>query len=217
MNYNTDKYKVYTWKNPLVLHWIINPGLAINELVFGQKVPKVSLVDKTSDLPFIERSFVPCPHCNALHDQRTWSTQNGTAFKNWFGLYCKSCGKIIPCVYNLFSLLILALTFPIWGWFRKSLKENWLSKQAQRFENLDFEKIPNPFDKNNWFLSGLKWGLFMFVFMHLIWPFLEGTSMTWINLAKGVIVWTLSGLAFGYTMKMYTTKKGKKLNTTNVK
>ena len=120
MEFNKEKYKIYSWKNWMMLHWILNPGLAINELILGQRIPKISLEDKTIDKPRIERSLVPCPHCDTLHDTRTWSIQNGTAFNNWFGLYCKNCGNIIPCLTNVFSFLILALTFPFWGWFRKS-------------------------------------------------------------------------------------------------
>lgn len=63
MNYDTDKYKIYTWKSGVMLHWILNPGLAFNELFLGQRVPKVSLIDKTSDKPYMDRGFTPCPHC----------------------------------------------------------------------------------------------------------------------------------------------------------
>ena len=48
MEFDKEKYKVYTWKNWMMLHWILNPGLAINELILGQRVPKVSLEDKTN-------------------------------------------------------------------------------------------------------------------------------------------------------------------------
>jgi hypothetical protein len=54
-----------------MLHWILNPGLAINELILGQRVPKVRLEDKTIDKPRIERVLIPCPHCETLHDGRT--------------------------------------------------------------------------------------------------------------------------------------------------
>jgi hypothetical protein len=39
MKFNEEKYKVYTWKNWMMLHWIINQGLAINELILGQRTP----------------------------------------------------------------------------------------------------------------------------------------------------------------------------------
>ena len=50
----------------------IEPGLAINELILGQRHQKVMLVDKTSDAPLMERQYVPCPECNALTDARVW-------------------------------------------------------------------------------------------------------------------------------------------------
>lgn len=43
-----SEFKVWTWKNPVMLHWIINPGLAINELILGQRVPKIILIEKHS-------------------------------------------------------------------------------------------------------------------------------------------------------------------------
>ncbi|MGK0413746.1 MAG: hypothetical protein ACJA1B_001954, partial [Polaribacter sp.] len=111
MEFDKEKFKVYSWKNWMMLHWILNPGLAINELILGQRIPKISLEDKISDKPRMERSFIPCPHCKTLHDGITWSTQNRTAFKNWFGLYCTNCEKIIPCLMNAFSFILLAITF----------------------------------------------------------------------------------------------------------
>ncbi|MCT1530529.1 hypothetical protein M3B46_05945 [Sphingobacterium daejeonense] len=122
MDFDKSKYKVYTWKNWMMLHWLLNPGIMVNELILGQRVPKISLEEKTTDKQWFERSIVPCPHCETLHDGRTWSSVNGTAFKNWFGLYCNTCGNIIPCLINVFSLIILIITFPIWGWFKTALK-----------------------------------------------------------------------------------------------
>ena len=67
--------------------------------------------------------------------------------KNWFGLYCKSCGNTILCLTNGLSFLIIAITFPIWVGLEKSKKEKWLEKQPKRYENIDIKHIPNPFDK----------------------------------------------------------------------
>ena len=145
MEYDKTKFKVWTWKYWTVIHWLINPGLMINELVLGQRLPKILLFDKTIDKPLMERQIVPCPHCGKLNDGRLWSKKN--AFKNWFGYYCPNCGKIIPCLRNLTSWLIIILTFPIWIWFVKKWKENWLSKQPMRFENFQWEEVylPYPF------------------------------------------------------------------------
>lgn len=208
MEFNKDQYKIYTWKNWMMLHWILNPGLAINELIFGQRVPKISLEDKRIEKPRIERSFVPCPHCNTLHDARTWSTENGTGFKNWFGLYCSNCGGIIPCLRNGLSFIILVVTFPIWGLFRKKMKANWLDKQAKRYENINIEHIPNPFDKKSWLKTGLIWGAFMFLLMTFVFPFFDGQEITLKTILVGLVLWTLGGLGFGYFMKTFLNKKG---------
>jgi hypothetical protein len=61
MEFNTNKYRVYNWTHFMMIHWIINPGLAFNELVLGQRVPKVMLEDKTSAAPRAQRSVIPCP------------------------------------------------------------------------------------------------------------------------------------------------------------
>ena len=121
MNYDKEKFKMWNWKNPMILHWIINPGLVINDLFLGQTIPKVMLIEREGKKPFYQRSHVPCPHCGTLHSGLKWSSPNKTAFKNWFGYYCDNCKKIIPVQRNLTSLIVLTVTFPIWCWFRKSL------------------------------------------------------------------------------------------------
>ena len=59
MNYDKTKYKVLTWKSPVMLHWVINPGLAFNELVLGQRAPKVVLEERNSAKTLPERTFIP--------------------------------------------------------------------------------------------------------------------------------------------------------------
>ncbi|MCB0636933.1 MAG: hypothetical protein KDC54_09975 [Lewinella sp.] len=209
MDFDHDRYKVYTWRNFMMLHWIINPGLAINELLLGQRVPRVSLEDKQSDRPRYERSFIPCPHCGTHHDSRTWSPQNGTAFRNWFGLYCPSCGEVIPCLTNVTSWLVLAATYPLWGWFRRPLRESWLRRQPARFAQLDLESVPDPFAGRGWIAQGLSWGLFMFVVMTFLFPPLIGDPITGRSILVGIPIWALGGLGFGYSMKWFMGRKGK--------
>ncbi|TXD49580.1 hypothetical protein [Polaribacter sp. IC063] len=220
MDFDKEKYKIYTWKNWMVLHWILNPGLAVNELILGQRIPKINLEYKISEKSRLERTFVPCPHCHKLHDGRTWSTENGTAFKNWFGLYCTNCEKIIPCLMNAFSFIMLTITFPIWGWFRKSLKANWLKKQPKRYINIDIKMRPNPYDKKSWIKTGLSWGGFMFIVISILFPYFENQEITLKNILIGLVLWTIAGLVFGYTMKIFMNKsinkKGKNIATSDV-
>ncbi len=207
MDFNKEKYKIYTWKNCLMLHWILNPVLAINELILGQRIPKIRLEDKTIDKSRFEKTFIPCPHCETFHDGRTWSIENGTAFKNWFGLYCKNCGNIIPCLTNWLSFLILIITFPVWGWFRKSLKAKWLEKQPKRYENIDIESVQNPFSKKNWIKTGLIWGMFMFLIISIGSPYFSGQEITWKTLLSGFVTWIIGGLVFAYIMKLFMKRK----------
>ncbi|WP_218962615.1 hypothetical protein [Sphingobacterium sp. 1.A.5] len=188
-------------ENWMMLHWLLNPGIMVNELILGQRVPKISLEEKTTDKQWFERSIVPCPHCETLHDGRTWSSVNGTAFKNWFGLYCNTCGNIIPCLTNVFSLIILVITFPIWGWFKNALKNNWLKKQPQRFIDINLETTTSPLQKISWLKIGLIWGAFMFlIFMVML--YLDGSEIPLIMILLVVVISAIGGLIFGYLMKI---------------
>ena len=209
MNFDTNKYNVWTWKNPLVLHWILNPGLAFNELILGQRVPKIMLIEK-SDKPLVERSYVPCPHCGTIHSALKWSPQNRTAFKNWFGLYCDHCSNVIPCLRNLTSYLLLGLSFPFWIWFSKKRKEQWLAKQKEKFSQ-PLCLTPPEFQ---WWYVGLRWGLFMYVFSSVLFPLIGGEDITLKGLLTGIPVWILGGLLFGYIVKMFLGQRGTKQSVT---
>jgi hypothetical protein len=111
-----------------------------------------------------------------------------------------------PCLTNGLSFLILAITFPIGGWFRKSLKEKWLEKQPNRYEKIDIEHIPNPFDKNSWIKTGLSWGAFMFLIMSIGFLYFDGQEITLKSILIGSVLYTIAGLGFGYTMKIFMNK-----------
>ncbi len=203
MDNQTNRYKTITWKNWMMLHYIINPGLAINELILGQRVPAVMLEDNDKSLSRLERTKIPCPHCDSLHDSRVWSSHNRTAFRNWFGLYCPNCGGIIPCLRNSLSALILLLAYPVWGWWKDDLKAAWLRKQPERFNDLDLERLPNPYEGKGWIKQGMLWGLFMFVSMTFLWPWIDGSDITIRSIWIGIPIWALGGLGYGYTMKLF--------------
>jgi hypothetical protein len=202
MNYDHTKFKVWTWKHPFMLHWMINPGLAINELLLGQKVPRVFLVEKDQKKSLAERTIIPCPHCQTLHPGLKWSVKNKTAFKNWFGLYCDHCKGIIPCLNNLTTLLILGISFPLWIWFRKSLKESWLKTQEEKFSRpLD---LTTP--EANWLIVGMSWGTFMYVFNTLLFPLLDNEPITKRELIVGIPIWIIGGVLFGLVMRSFAGK-----------
>ena len=94
MEYDKNRFKIWALPHPLVLFCVLNPAIMFKELILGQRLPKVTLIDEKSDRPFFERCYIPCPHCETLNDSRLWAKWNG--FGNWFGLVCPSCHQIIP-------------------------------------------------------------------------------------------------------------------------
>jgi len=201
MEYDTIKYKIWTWKNPIMLHWIVNPGLAFNELVLGQRVPKIMLIERDASKNLQEKTFVPCPHCGILHSGQKWSIGNN-AFKNWFGLYCDACGKIIPCLRNLTSLALMILTYPVWYWQKDSRKSRWLAKQPARYKDLNLTDQPNPYEGKGWIREGLYWGLIMYIMMTFFFPLIDGSGITLKNILVGIPIWAVGGVGFGYSMKL---------------
>lgn len=198
MDYDKTKYKVWELPHPLLLHWILNPGLAFNELVLGQRIPKITLIDQTSDAPLMERQYVPCPHCGTIHNGSRWAKQG--AFKNWFGLLCPQCEKIIPCLWNLTSLLLLAATFPIWGWFRRPMEAKWLRFKKTQYANYKDEE-PLMAKNTSWLKMALVYGAFMFCFMAL--PRIVGGDVTSKYIVTQVLIWLFAGLVFGGIMKLF--------------
>ena|SRR5215216_506404 len=66
------------------LHWMLNPGLAINEKVFGQRIPQNNL-----QCPVCKTSLIFCKN------------YRGTTEYEGFGKYeykCKHCGEPLPCI-----------------------------------------------------------------------------------------------------------------------
>ena len=98
----------FVWWNPLILHWIVNPGLAVHEVLLGQRIPKDLFLCKKC--PGITSQYAECPGCSRFHHVKIWDR---CPFGNWLGLVCPDCGTSIPCHLNLTSRLVMLLLFPI--------------------------------------------------------------------------------------------------------
>ena len=210
MNPNCPKcgncnFKIWRLPNWMLIHWILNPGLALNELILGQRLPKESLECKSCELPIGDRSYTVCPHCHEMHPSTVWAGRN--AFRNWLGLVCPSCLHRIPCLWNVFSLLILAVTSPLWY-------------LPYRFYFRDRQVLPPPAMASSpsqpvrpgklLIRMAIFWGGFMWIMMSLIPEIskaLRGQTMSYERLVVGLVVWTLAGLAFGGFMSYFLTKK----------
>ena len=163
MQYDKNRFKIHALPHPLVLHWVLNPVIMVNELIFGQRLPKVTLIDKESDKP--RTTYIPCPHCETLNDSRLWA--KGNAFEHWFGFVCPSCHEIIPCLWNIFSLAILAITFPLWYFPARFFRRRWLEKEKKRLTKV----LEHPLIEAksiNWLLGAFRYGVSMWV-MWVMW------------------------------------------------
>jgi len=213
MQYDKNRFEIWTLPHPLILFWVLFPALIVNELIFGQRQPKVSLIDKESDKPWLERSYIPCPHCETLNDARLWA--KGRAFGNWFGLVCPSCHQIIPCLWNIFSLVVLAITFPLWYFPARFFRRRWLEKEKERLARV-LERPLIQAKSINWFLRGtLYFGGLMWVIMGVIpqiWEVLNGGEWDWIMMFIALPIWLVTGFAWGLAMRFWMNRKGKKVD-----
>ena len=196
-NYDKEKYKIWNWKHPILLHWIINPGVAVSEFL-GVVTPKVMLVEKNKTKSLGERTFIPCPHCETLHTSVKWSHQNNTHNKNWYGYHCDSCEGTIPPLRNWFSAIVFGAIKP----FNKKNRERWKAAQPARFENLKLTFEAEKISVQKGLLMSLYFGGCMFVFMTLFNWFLGETINSKFIMVSS-IAWLLGGLAFGFTMRAW--------------
>ena len=218
--YDRAKYDVWALPNLTVWHWLLNPGIAMNELILGMRIPEVMLVDRTSEEPITLRTYVPCPHCGTLHHHMLWG--KGNAFGHWYGYLCPTCGKIIPCLRNWTSKMILIITCPFWFLPARLLKPRWLAYEKFRL-NRDLPKILKvPSTARIYkraFIGGLGWGLCMWLAMDAV-PFLYhywtntdrfiniGPLVYGLPICLGLgLVW---GFFMGIFMKFFINLRGKK-------
>ena len=211
MQYDKNRFEIWAVPHPLILFWVLFPPLIFNELLLGQRLPKVMLIDKESDKPLLERTYVPCPHCETLNDGRLWAKWN--AFGHWFGLVCPSCHQIIPCLWNIFSLAILAITFPLWYFPVRFFRRRWLEKEKERLANA-LERPLIQAKSINWLFRGtVYWGGFMWVILGVIpqvWSVLNGKEWDLIMMFVMLPIWLVTGFAWGLVMRFWMNRKGKK-------
>lgn len=208
----------------MYLHWVLNPGLVFNELVLGQRLPKIMYVCKSCDTGVGLRSYVHCSGCDTFHPGLIWSKEN--ALGNWLGYVCPKCGSEIPCLWNFTSLLVLALSSPIWYLPIKYNRKKLLARRQQqmiRFLQKSGD-LPVPGKKQeliSYKKMGLYWGTAMFLVFSLLQPAIQLIShgrfsiqayfqQVLVCAAIGIFIWPVGGLIFGWAMQFLLEKRGKK-------
>ena len=126
----SENVSTWSWKHPLVIHWILNPGLAFNEVVLGQRLPSRSYVcrDCKKDLP--DRNWVICPHCAGVSTARLWMGNH--ALGHWLGVVCPHCGMRMPSLWNATSAVLVICLSPMWVLPYFLFKDRYLAWEAKR-------------------------------------------------------------------------------------
>lgn len=128
-------HKVWALPNFMYIHWILNPGLMVNELVLGQRIPARLYWCNGCPISTHKPQFVYCAECDHFHDAAIWSGAH--AFGHWLGCVCPDCGKRIPTLRNVTAFLVLIvltpLTWPLWWCFGKRFLawEQWRALKAR--------------------------------------------------------------------------------------
>jgi Zn finger protein HypA/HybF involved in hydrogenase expression len=190
-------FKVIKLPCPFLIFWILTPVLALNELVFGQRMPKVQLNCLDCNEPPPKRGYVFCPNCQTLNHCRSWSKETG----NWLGRVCPSCGTRISSIWNLTSLVILAVTSPIWY-----LPYRFYFRDRVPKRPLPYTGVP----RTRWINMGASWGLFMWL-ARSVFPSLHaaaGGSVDWSRILIGIPVWAACGALFGFWMQYSMSGRG---------
>src|SRR5262245_13602660 len=92
-------------------HWRINPGLVVNEILLGQRVPRNMFVPVGSRVfAPSRRTFVRCERCGVVRCGLRWS--GSSAFGNWFGIFCDRCGAEHAAIRNGLSVALAFVCAP---------------------------------------------------------------------------------------------------------
>ena len=203
-----SNFKRWELPHPIMLHWILNPGLIINEIILGQRLPKTQLICEDCEGPMVDRAYIPCPSCKTLHLGRLTSGKN--AFGSWRGFSCPTCESAIPCIWNVFSLLVLAVAFPVWAlpYFLHFKKQP--LKPLYKFNEGNLPTL-KPLTRKTWILMGVFWGASMWIFMNLFLTLSRGSELSWSSVIIGLPVWSIGGVAFGFSMWFFLGRKSPKI------
>jgi len=178
-----EPHKTWGPTHLVMVHWLLNPGLAFNELVLGQRVPKVTHICTSCALDQNQRSYVPCPSCGALHPGMLWSKANG--FFHYMGLFCPDCGEKIPAMRNGLALLIEGLTAPLWLLPAALVRERWRDSEIARtraMQGAEHREV-------NWIKQGvLVFGGLMYA-VFIVLPVILGSVIGAIVALTGLVDW----------------------------
>ena len=199
----------WAFPHPLVLHWLLNPGLVFNELVLGQRMPAATVFCETCREPKVQRAYIGCAQCDAWHPGALWSGRRG--FGHWAGYVCPSCGASIPCLWNVWSFLLLMVTAPLWWIPWRVYRAHWRAWQLDRMRGAAPPDLAARARQVPWIRVGVfAWGLptGLLVTLFLAWWFPGGYWNSVGFLLWFFPIWIVAGVAFGLMLKWMATRWG---------
>jgi hypothetical protein len=200
--------KRWSLPHPVLLHWVLNPVLVFHEIVLGQRVPRLQLICNACVGPVGGRTFVPCPSCAVVHDSRLWS--GGHAFGNWLGWVCPTCSKRIPCLWNVASLAVIAITAPLWY-----LPHLYYFRDRPTLRRFRARALFEP--STAWWRLGFAYGSLLWAITSLIPELLRllaGEPVDYRRLIHAALVWYFAGLIFGFILRLATLRKNREKDST---
>ena len=205
MDYDLDRYDAWTWKHPLMMHWILNPALAFNELVLGQRIPCLTLIDTQSEAPLADRTYIPCPHCQAMNPASLYAK---TGLGNYAGVVCAECGEEIPTLKNALTWVMTFLTWPIWAPIKYRFGPALRARQQARLLQGADHSAPATGTRPLGLILGVVFGVLMGAFF-IVKGLLDGGALSGI-LLSGALGGAIGGVVFGVSMKLFLTVAGRR-------
>lgn len=206
-----NAFKRFALWHPMLVHWLLNPGLVVNELLLGQRLPRVMYLCLGCDLPWVLRQYIRCPSCRTMHRGLIWG--RGNAFWHWFGLYCPDCGARIPTLLNVFSIIIAAVFAPLWYPVWRLVRGSWIERERIRAQRMIRTGKAQRVPVKRWILWGaLGWGVPFWVlgtvYAYFRFPQAAGNlQKSGIKAAIMLPVCLLAGAGFGFVMKKMLTRR----------
>ena len=190
-----DSFRRWELPHPLIVHWVLNPGLVFNEIVLGQRLPKTLLICKECEGPLIQRQYLPCPSCGKMCHGRLIK-----GFGLWRGASCPHCEQPIPFLRNVFSMLVLLVTLPLWALpYYLHFRQKPLPP-LYRLTN-DPPPIPTAPSAKKWIWAGTTWGGLMWIVTSLLPSLIRRDVQSSGSFALAALpIWAFGGLLFGFFM-----------------
>jgi hypothetical protein len=187
--------------NVALVHWLLNPAFVVNEMLLGQRLPRVTHICIKCDKPLVLRQFARCSACGAFHSAMLWG--KGNTLGHWFGLFCPDCGGRIPTLLNLLSCIIAGVMAPVWWPLWRMVRHRWITLERNRARKLRESGASDRMPIRNWVWWGVfGWGLTVWVILCLYDVVRHGIQQGLVIDCIIILpIWLVAGGVFGYVMK----------------